>query len=244
MLNLLKTNVYKTLMMVGAQKQEVTELLRAWSNGDQTALEELTPFIYGELHRLARHYMGRERQNNILQTTALVNEVYMRLINWETAKWNNRAHFFGVSAQLMRRILVDHARKRRRNKRGGDRKRLELNEKITISTHHNEDLIAIDDLLNEFTRLDPRQAQIVELRFFGGMSATEVAEHHSGGGGVSSSSGGESGGGAGGGLPCVGSLGGAAPFFRCSSCVTAPLSESNNLGTWPAATNTRELTAD
>ena len=154
---------------------EVTELLQKWSDGDSAALEELTPVIYSELHRIASRYMSRERENHTLQTTALVNEAYMRLINWKTAKWENRAHFFGVSAQLMRRILVDFARKRPKiNEKAAQP--VSLEEAFTVTTEKDADLVALDEALNELAKFDGRKAKIVELKFFGGLSVEETAE--------------------------------------------------------------------
>jgi len=155
--------------------QEVTELLQKWSLGDREALDELTPIIYAELHKIARRYMNRERTGHTLQTTALVNEAYMRLINWKTAKWENRAHFFGVSAQLMRRILVDFARKRpKQNDRRMDQ--VSLDEAFTITSERDSDLVALDEALTELAKFDDRKATIVELKFFGGLSVDEMAE--------------------------------------------------------------------
>ena len=156
-------------------QQEVTELLQRWSDGDAEALEQLTPVIYSELHRIAKRYMNRERDGHMLQTTALVNEAYMRLIDWKTAKWENRAHFFGVSAQLMRRILVDFARKR--PKINDEAARIvSLDEALTISTEKDADLVALDEALVELAKFDERKAKIVELKFFGGLSVEETAE--------------------------------------------------------------------
>ncbi len=154
---------------------EITELLCKWSNGDRVALEELTPVIYAELHRIAARYMSRERENHTLQTSALVNEAYIRLIDWKTAKWENRAHFFGVSAQLMRRILVDFARKRQ----GVDKKALRqvsIEEALIIPTEKDADVVALDEALTELAKFDERKAKIVELKFFGGLSVEETAE--------------------------------------------------------------------
>lgn len=155
--------------------KEVTELLQKWSSGDRAALEELTPLIYAELHRIARRYMNRERDGHTLQTTALVNEAYMRLIDWKSAKFENRAHFFGVSAQLMRRILVDFARKRPKD---GERnaQHVSLDEAFTITAEKDADLVAVDEALTELAKFDQRKAQIVELKFFGGLSVDEMAE--------------------------------------------------------------------
>ena len=156
-------------------QQEVTELLRKWSDGDAEALEQLTPVIYSELHRIAKRYMKRERDGHTLQTTALVNEAYLRLIEWKTAKWENRAHFFGVSAQLMRRILVDFARKRPKVNEEVVRY-VSLEQALTVSTEKDADLVALDEALTELAKFDERKAKIVELKFFGGLSVEEAAE--------------------------------------------------------------------
>ena len=156
--------------------QEISRLLYAWADGDQAALEELTPLVYEELHRLAHNYMGRERPDHTLQTTALVNEAFMRLVDWKNVRWQNRAHFFGVSAQLMRRILVDFARSRGFQKRGGGAQPLELNEAAVIGENKDSDLVALDEALEGLAKLDARQARIVELRFFGGLTIEEAAE--------------------------------------------------------------------
>ena len=161
--------------MTEASSHEVTGLLVAWSDGDQSALEKLVPLIHAELYRLAKRYMSRQRPDHPLQPTALVNEAYIRLIDWKTAKWQNRAHFLGVSAQLMRRILVDFARKRPHNKEGVIRQ-VPLDEALAIGTRKSADVVALDDALNELTKLDPRKGRIVELRFFGGLSVEETAE--------------------------------------------------------------------
>lgn len=156
-------------------QQELTEILRKWSDGDAAALEKLTPVVYAELHRIARRYMGRERKNHTLQTTALVNEAYVRLIDWKNAKWENRAHFFGVSAQLMRRILVDFARKRP-SKKDSNLHRVSLDEAFIVTTEKDADLVALDEALNELATFDERKARIVELKFFGGLNVEETAE--------------------------------------------------------------------
>jgi len=155
--------------------QEVTELLQKWSDGDADALEQLTPIIYSELHRIAKRYMSRERAGHTLQTTALVNEAFLRLIDWKTAKWENRAHFFGVSAQLMRRILVDFARKRPRVTDEAARQ-VSIEEALVVSSEKGADLVALDEALNELAKFDERKAKIVELKFFGGLSVEETAE--------------------------------------------------------------------
>lgn len=156
-------------------KEEVTVLLQRWSEGNEEALEQLTPVIYSELHRIAKRYMSRERDGHTLQTTALVNEAYLRLIDWKTAKWENRAHFFGVSAQLMRRILVDFARKRPKINEEIVR-HVELDEAFEITAEKDADLVALDEALEELAKFDERKAKIVELKFFGGLSVDETAE--------------------------------------------------------------------
>jgi RNA polymerase sigma-70 factor (ECF subfamily) len=160
---------------VESTTQDVSTLLRAWSGGDQRALDKLTPIVYEELHRLARRYMKRERPGHSLQTTALVNEAYTRLVDYKRMQWQNRAHFFAVSAQLMRRILVDHAR-RHNLKRGGGVQHVSLNEAAVVGGGEDMDLVALDDAMNSLARLDPRKVQVVEMRFFGGLSVEETAE--------------------------------------------------------------------
>jgi RNA polymerase sigma-70 factor, ECF subfamily len=154
----------------------ITQLLVAWNQGDQDALAQLTPLVYRELHRLAHGYLAGERSGHVLQTTALVNEAFVRLIDWQQVEWQNRAHFFGVSATLMRHILVQFAREQQAAKRGGRAMQVSLSEAVSLSTRHNPDLVALDDALTTLEKLDPRQARIVELRFFGGLSLEEVAE--------------------------------------------------------------------
>jgi len=156
--------------------QEITQLLVAWNNGDGAALEQLTPIVHAELHRLAKHYMAGERRGHILQTTALVNEAFLRLIDWQNVEWRNRAHFFGLAAQIMRRILVDFARARRREKRGGDALQVSLSEAADVAQEQSADLVALDDALQTLEKMDPRQARVVELRFFAGLSLEETAE--------------------------------------------------------------------
>ena len=154
---------------------QVTEFLRAWSDGDRAALDRLTPIVYDELHRLARRYMKGERPGHSLQTTALVNEAYMRLVDYKRMNWQNRAHFFAVSAQLMRRILVEHAR-RHNLKRGGGLQHVSLDDTATVGSERAADLVALDDAMNRLAKLDPRKVQVVEMRFFGGLSVEETAE--------------------------------------------------------------------
>jgi RNA polymerase sigma factor (TIGR02999 family) len=154
---------------------EVTALLQAWSGGDGGALDRLTPIVYDELRRLARRYLRRERTGHSLQTTILVNEAYVRLVDYKRMQWQNRAHFFAVSAQLMRRILVEHAR-RHNLKRGGGLRHVSLEEAGEVGGGRTTDLVALDDALNALARFDPRKAQVVEMRFFGGLSVEETAE--------------------------------------------------------------------
>jgi RNA polymerase sigma factor (TIGR02999 family) len=154
---------------------DLSLLLRAWSQGDQGALAKLTPIVYDELHRLARRYMRGERPGHSLQATALVNEAYTRLVDYKRMQWQDRAHFFAVSAQLMRRILVEHAR-RRNQKRGGGIQHISLDETAVIGRPRDTDLVTLDDALNALFKLDPRKVQVVEMRFFGGLSVEETAE--------------------------------------------------------------------
>jgi RNA polymerase sigma-70 factor, ECF subfamily len=158
------------------RERELTQLLRAWSEGDEQALEKLVPLVYAELHRLARHYMARERAGHTLQTSALVNEAYVRLVDIKKVNWQNRAHFFGVSAQLMRRVLVDFARSRRSLKRGGEIVMVSLEEGSIAFPGAGADVVALDDALKTLAAMDPRRSRVVELRFFGGLSAEETAE--------------------------------------------------------------------
>jgi RNA polymerase sigma-70 factor, ECF subfamily len=155
--------------------EEVSGLLRAWGDGDQSALERLTPVVYDELHRLARRYMRRERLGHSLQTTALVNEAYMRLVDYRRMQWQDRAHFLAVAAQVMRRILVEHAR-RRNLKRGGGVRHVSLEEAAEVGGGRPTDLVALDDAMQALARVDARKEQVVELRFFGGLCVEETAE--------------------------------------------------------------------
>jgi RNA polymerase sigma-70 factor (ECF subfamily) len=158
---------------------DISKLLRAWSDGDQSALNGLTPIVYEELRRLAHHYMERERPGHTLQTTALVNEAYMRLVDYKRMQWQDRAHFFAVAAQVMRRILVDHARSHN-IKRGAGVQHVALDDVAVVSGDRTGDpgvdLVALDDALNALARLDPRKVQIIEMRFLGGLSVEETAE--------------------------------------------------------------------
>ena len=162
--------------MVDPPAEEVTQLLQAWGSGDERALEKLVPVVYQELHRMARHYMAGERPNHTLQTTALIHEVYVRLVQSRHMSWQNRAHFFAICAQLMRRILVDFARSRRYQKRGGAAVRIPLEEALVVSQDPPADLVALDDALKALASVDERKSRVIELRFFGGLSVEEAAE--------------------------------------------------------------------
>jgi RNA polymerase sigma factor (TIGR02999 family) len=162
--------------MLVSSPQEITQLLVAWNKGDQRAMEQLAPLVYTELHHLARRHMAGERPGHVMQTTALVNEAYLRLIDWRNVEWRDRAHFFGMAAHIMRRILVDFARARRREKRGGEALSVSLSEAIHIGCERAPDLVALDDALQALERLNTRQARVVELRFFAGLSYEEAAE--------------------------------------------------------------------
>jgi RNA polymerase sigma factor (TIGR02999 family) len=155
---------------------EITQLLVAWNQGDQAALEALSPLINQELHRLAKRYMAEEQQGHLLQPTALVNEAWLRLIDWRNVEWQNRAHFFGLAAQIMRRILVDFARAQQSEKRGGEEIRVSLSEAANVAQEKSAGLVALDDALLALEQLDPRQARVVELRYFAGLSLEETAE--------------------------------------------------------------------
>jgi len=163
-------------MIAPIPKEQATRLLIDWSNGDREAAAGLMPLVYDELRGLARGYLQRERPDHTLQATALVHEAYLRLVDQKTTTWRNRAHFFGVAAQLMRRILVDHARRHRRKKRGGAWDKVEFDEALAPSAPRNLDVIALDDALQDLTKLNAQHARIVELRFFGGLKTEEVAE--------------------------------------------------------------------
>ena len=155
---------------------EVTELLQAWSRGDATAFDRLSAIVYAELRRLARRYMARERPDHTLQPTALVHEVYLRLADFRNLHWKNRLHFFAISAQMMRRVLVDFARSRERVKRGGAPQRLSLEECADLGAHHDAALVALDDALTALAAEDARKCQVVEMKFFGGLSTDEIAQ--------------------------------------------------------------------
>jgi RNA polymerase sigma-70 factor, ECF subfamily len=155
---------------------ELTELLLAWGNGDDEALARIAPLVHAELYRLAKRYMSRERPDHLLQTSALINEAYVRLIDWKAVRWQNRAHFFGVAAQMMRRILVDFARRRPKVDKDVDALNISLDEAMTVTTDKDADLLALDEALKSLATIDERKSQIVELRFFGGLSVEETSE--------------------------------------------------------------------
>ena len=158
------------------EAQDVPRLLLAWNEGDESALEKLVPLVYEELRRLARRYMRRERPDHTLQTTALINEAYLHLVDLRNVRWQNRAHFFALCARLMRRILVDFARSRNYAKRGGGAQPVSLDQSPAVSPAPTTDLVAVDDALKTLTKIDDRKAQVVELRFFGGLTVDESAE--------------------------------------------------------------------
>ncbi len=163
--------------MRGSPPQDLSSLLRAWSSGDESALDKLMPLVYDELRRLAHRYMARERAgHNTLQTTALVNEAYLRLIDADQVRWQDRAHFFAIAAKLMHRILVDFARTRGYQKRGGNVHKVTLDEALIVSPDHDQDLVRLDDALKTLAEFDERKARVVELRYFGGLSVEETAE--------------------------------------------------------------------
>jgi RNA polymerase sigma-70 factor (ECF subfamily) len=155
---------------------EITELLQAWKNGDRAAEEKLWPIVYSELKRAAHLQMGHEREAHTLQSDALVNELYLRLIDWQNADWKNRAHFFAMCARMMRQILVDHAYARSAQKRGGDVQRVSLDDVAVVSESRGQEVLLLDEALKHFATLYPRQSDVIELRFFGGLSVEETAE--------------------------------------------------------------------
>lgn len=161
--------------MKQVSSQEVTRLLQEWTSGDKAALEKLVPLVFAELRRLARRHMAQERPDHTLESGALVNEVYLRMVQWPTARWQNRAHFFGMCARMMRQILVDHARARHSQKRDGGHK-VCFEDAVTISDSKGAELIALDDALNRLAAIHKRKSDVVELRFFGGLSLEEIAE--------------------------------------------------------------------
>ena len=163
-------------LMAAPGEHDITRLLLAWSEGDDDALGKLAPLVEAELQRLARHYLRGERPGHTLQPTALVNEAYLRLLDWRKVSWQNRAHFMGIAANMMRRILVDHARRQGFQKRGGDLVKISLDAGQLGSSERDADLVALDEALTRLAQLDRRKSQVVELRFFGGLSVEEAAE--------------------------------------------------------------------
>jgi len=161
--------------MTNLSRRDVTLLLQAWSEGDPSAPEKLAPLIYAELHRLARRSMRREHAQHTLETGALLNEAYLRLADWKNARWENRAHFYGVAAHIMRRVLVDHARSRGFQKRGGGERPVALDENLVASPERGPDLVALDEALDRLAKMDSRKGKVVELRFFAGLSVEETA---------------------------------------------------------------------
>jgi RNA polymerase sigma factor (TIGR02999 family) len=161
---------------MASSPRSVTQLLIDWREGDETALNELIPIVYDELRRMAHRYMRQERPGHTLQTTALINEAYIRLVDHKGIRWKNRAHFYGVAAQAMRRVLVDYARTRGSAKRWGGMRRVDLDEAAAVAKKQAEDLLALDDALTKLASIDPRKSMIVEMKYFGGMTAEEIAE--------------------------------------------------------------------
>ena len=157
------------------QEHEITQLLAEWREGNQEALDELYPLVYDELHRLARRYMSRERKGHTLQTTALINEAYVRLVDQRSVQWANRSHFFAISAQIMRRILIDHARRHAYAKRGGGARQVSLDETATVVLGDLSEFLRLDEALKSLAELDPRRSQVVELKYFGGLNNDEIA---------------------------------------------------------------------
>ena len=162
--------------MASSPPKQVTQLLAAWGRGDETARDELMPLVYEELRRLAHKYIRRERPGHTLQTSALLNEAYLRLVDQKDIQWQDRAHFFGIAARLMRQVLVDYARKRGYAKRGGDARRVSLDDAMIVTQERAAEVVALDDALRSLAKIDPRQSQVVELRFFGGLSIDETAK--------------------------------------------------------------------
>ena len=156
-------------------QHEITQLLAQWREGNQSALDELYPLVYDELHRLARRYMSRERKGHTLQTTALINEAYVRLVDQKNVPWANRSHFFAISAQIMRRILIDHARRHAYAKRGGGAQQVSLDEAAAVTSGIGSEMIRLDEALKMLAEMDPRRSQVVELRYFGGLNNEEIA---------------------------------------------------------------------
>jgi RNA polymerase sigma factor (TIGR02999 family) len=162
--------------MTAASKENVTQILQAWSSGNQKAFDELFSIVYKELHRIAAAYMRRERPTHTLQPTALINEAYLKLVDKPTMNWRNRAHFYAVAAKIMRRILIDHAREHAAQKRGGGNEKLALEEGLVHEEERDVDLVKLDEALSAFEKIDPEKSRIIELRFFGGLSIEETAE--------------------------------------------------------------------
>ena len=162
--------------MADDSSDDVTELLAAWSNGDREALDKLLPLVERELHQLAHRYISREKPGHTLQTTALVNEAYLRLVDQRRARWQNRAHFIAIAAQMMRRILVNHARDRAAGKRGGGSHKVSLDEIAVLSDERAEEMLALDEAMDSLAKLDERKSRVVELRHFGGLSVEETAQ--------------------------------------------------------------------
>lgn len=162
--------------MSAQSPNEVTQLLLAWNGGDDAALDKLMPLVYDELRKAAKRYLRRERDGHTLQTAALVNEVYLRLIDAKDVRWQDRAHFFAISARLMRRVLVEFARRRQQLKRGGEAQQISIEEAIGFGQKQSANVVALDDALTELAKLNPRQSKVVELRFFGGLTEEEIAE--------------------------------------------------------------------
>ncbi len=158
------------------QEHEITQLLAEWSDGNQNALDDLYPLVYDELHRLARRYMSKERKGHTLQTTALINEAYVRMVDQRNVRWANRSHFFAISAQIMRRILIDHARRQAYAKRGGGARQVSLDETAMVVQGDLSEFLRLDEALKSLAEMDPRRSQVVELKYFGGLNNDEIAE--------------------------------------------------------------------
>ena len=161
---------------MSASSNDITQLLAAWGNGDQNALDQLMPLVYSELHRMAHRHMKKERPGHTLQTSALLNEVFLRLVDQRNVTWKSRAHFFAIAAQVMRRILVDYARSRSSAKRAGNARQVSFNEELIVSEQRSADILELHDALNELATIDERKSKVVELKFFGGLSIEETAE--------------------------------------------------------------------
>ena len=171
----LKHEIRSVPQLAQKPQHQITQLLAEWSEGNQSALDELYPLVYEELHRLARRYMSRERKGHTLQTTALINEAYVRLVDQRNVRWANRSHFFAISAQIMRRILIDHARRHAYAKRGGGAKQVSLEEAAIVAPDQASELVRLDEALKILAKMDERRCHVVELRYFGGLSNEEIA---------------------------------------------------------------------